>query len=266
MSKDTFDMSQNGARIALIDVNNSHPSDSIRLQDLIPEIFQGQPLKQNPMTLKTNTELSILPQEIVELIIDEVVALKSPETLRTCALVSKSFCFPCRRHLYSDILLVVDRYVQARARRLIKTLETSRKEGFTVDVRSLTLLLYVSSKLFQFISGPTFGSRALSDLQSQKLKYIGFKIIKWLGLGENSLEKLLQLLMTSQLTSFTLSAREGFIDWELHRKGEIRMETFHSLFTHPSLKSLQISQVFAFDNSFVVEALRSNSLGVGLGL
>jgi len=88
------------------------------------------------MALKTNTESPILPQEIVELILDEVAALKSPETLRACALVSKSFCFPSRRRLYSDILLVVDRYGQARARRLIKTLETFRKGGFTADVRS----------------------------------------------------------------------------------------------------------------------------------
>jgi hypothetical protein len=210
------------------------------------------------MALKTHTESPILPQEIVELVLDEVAGLKSPKTLRACALVSKSFCFPCRKYLYSDIFLVVNRYGQARARRIIKTLETLRKGGFTADVRSLTLILDVSSKFYE--SGSTFGSRALSGRQSQKLKHIGFRTVERLGLRETSLEKLLKLLMTSQLTTFTLEARGGFIDWGLHLKGEIRMEAFQSLFTHPSLKSLQISHVSGLDNSFLAEALRSNSL------
>lgn len=209
------------------------------------------------MALKTDTKLPILPQEIVELILDEVAALNSPETLRACALVSRSFCFPSRRHLYSDIFLVVDRYGQARARRIIKTLESLRKGGFTADVRSLTLILDVSSKFLE--SGPTFGSRALGG-QSQKLKHIGFRAVERLGRWETNLEKLLKLLMGSQLTSFTLEARGGVIDWELHLKGEIRMEILHSLFTHPSLKSLHISHVSRLDNSFVAEALRNNSL------
>jgi len=210
------------------------------------------------MAPKTHTDFPILPQELVELVLDEVAGLKSPKTLRACALVSKSFCFPCRKYLYSDILLVVDRHGQARARRLIKTLETFRKGGFTADVRSLTLILDVSSKFYE--SGPTFGSRALGSRQSQKLKHTGFRTVERLGLRETSLERLLKLLITSQLTTFGLEARGGFIDWGLHLKGEIRMEAFQSLFTHPSLKSLQISHVSGLDNSFVAEALRSNSL------
>lgn len=209
------------------------------------------------MALKTHTELPILPQEIVELVLDEVADLRSPKTLRACALVSKSFCFRCRQYLYSDIILVVDRYGQARARRIIKTLETLRKGGFAADVRSLTLILDVSSKFYE--SGPTFGSRALSGRQSQKLKHVGFRTVERLGLRETSLEKLFQLLMTSQLTTFALEARGGFIDWGLHLKGEIRIEAFQSLFTHPSLKSLQISHVSGLDNSFLAEALKNNS-------
>jgi len=69
-----------------------------------------------------------------------------------------------------------------------------------------------------------------------------------------------EVLMTSQLTSFALSAREGFIGWGFHLKGEIWMETFRSSSIHPSLKSLQISDICGLDNSFVAEALESNSL------
>ncbi|KIM34681.1 hypothetical protein M413DRAFT_33103 [Hebeloma cylindrosporum] len=208
------------------------------------------------MALTTDTESPSFPQEILELILDEVAALNSPQTLRACTLVSKSFYFPSRKHLYSHIFLVIDRHGQARARRLIKTLETLRKAGFAAVVHSLTLIFGVSSKIEP---GSTFGSRILGR-HSQKSKLLGSRIVEGIGLWETNLEKLLRLLMASQLTSFTLRAQGGFIDWGLHLKGEIRMETFHSLFTLPSLKSLHLSHVFGLDDSLVGEALQSNSL------
>jgi len=201
------------------------------------------------MALEADTKLPrVIPQEIVDRILDEVAAFKSSATLGACALVSKSFYFPCRRRLYSDVFLVVDKWRDARARGLIRTLETLRKRGCTTHVRSLTLMLDVSSR-------PTFGSRFLASQKSQKFNLVRARLL------ETSLEKLLKLLlMAGQLTSFALDARGGVIDWELHLRGEIRMEIFHSLFTHPSLKSMEISHVSGLDNSLVAEALRSNFL------
>jgi hypothetical protein len=139
------------------------------------------------MAPKRNTQELVLPQEISEIIIDEVAALNSPETLRACALVSKSFCFPSRRHLFSDIFLVVDKWGQARARRLLRILENPDNVGFTAHVQSLTIILDASSKL---VPPPIFGSRMLGR-QSQKSKHMAFSIVERFGLWETSLDKLL---------------------------------------------------------------------------
>src|SRR6266446_420152 len=96
------------------------------------------------METKNVRKCPALPQEIIDAIVHEIASqnLKlTPETLRTCALVSKSFCFPCRRHLFSHIELVSDNLSQSRAARLVKILQNPDNAVLAASVRSLTLIL-----------------------------------------------------------------------------------------------------------------------------
>jgi len=67
-----------------------------------------------------------LPQELIELILDEVASQKSQKewmnTLVSCSFVSRSFYAAARRNLFADIDFKLDKNLRNRARRLHKIL------------------------------------------------------------------------------------------------------------------------------------------------
>ncbi|KAF8898049.1 hypothetical protein CPB84DRAFT_1180128 [Gymnopilus junonius] len=79
-----------------------------------------------------------LPQEIIDLIIDEVACHGSRATLKTCSVVSMAFYLASRKHLFSDISFLVDTSCQTRAAELIKVLQNN--DAYLIPaIRSLNL-------------------------------------------------------------------------------------------------------------------------------
>ncbi|KAH9483092.1 hypothetical protein JR316_0005192 [Psilocybe cubensis] len=85
-----------------------------------------------------------LPQEILDLIIDEVARLKpvldSQAALRTCTLVSRAFCRRSRKHLWADFVFYMDRSSRKRATDLIHMLRRRDNRSLVAHVRSMQLV------------------------------------------------------------------------------------------------------------------------------
>ena len=147
-----------------------------------------------------------LPQEIIDIIAHEIVASQNLtlETLKACSLVSRSF-FSCCRRLFSDIELVSDTW-QTRAGRLVKIFQNPNNFGLAACVRSLTLIFDVPSH------NSFMGSKTLGWLHESKMTAL--TLATKLRLYEDSLIKVLNLLLQASLQSFTLQARRGFLYWD----------------------------------------------------
>jgi hypothetical protein len=162
------------------------------------------------MEVKNTQKSPDLPQEIIDIIVHEIASQNSTlEALKACSLVSKSFCFSCRRHLFSDIELLSDSW-QSQAARLVKILQNPDNVGLAACVRSLTLSFDVqSNRTYSFLGSRTLGHRL------NKLKMTALTLAARLHLYEDNLIKVLNLFMQAPLErSFTLHARRGVSDWE----------------------------------------------------
>jgi len=203
------------------------------------------------MEAKNVRKYPALPQEIIDAIVHEIASQThlTPETLRACALVSKSFCYPCRRHLFSHIELVSDNFSQSRAARLVKILQNPDNVGLAASVRSLRLTLDVPFHTF-------LGSRALGHrLHESKIKAL--TLAKRLRLYENNLIKALNLLMLAPLTSFTLHGR-GVPDWGT--EVGITKRSVLTACAIPSLTTLCFSNLANLDESLIASIIQSNTL------
>jgi len=190
----------------------------------------------------------ILPQEIVNLIVDEVASQNSPESLRACALISRSFSLPSRRQLFSEIEIVVDEAVQPRAKRLVKVLERGQYIGLVAFVRSLKVVLVVP---------PQQRPAAEDSSILQKSKQMATNIAKTFP-RENYFLKLLELFVDAPLTCFALDGRGGYPNWEW--TDERTNDVFRRLCTNPSLKSLRVSKVYNLRDTLIGELVLANTL------
>ena len=198
----------------------------------------------------SNIEASILPQEIVNLIVDEVASQNSPKTLRSCALVSRLFSSPSCRQLFSEIEIIIDETVQPRAKRLLKVLKHGQNVNLMAFIQSLKVVLTPQQR--QPASSPSNFNYPL-----QKSKQMATSIAKHFP-HENYLLKLLSLFVYVPLTSFTLDGRKGYAIWKW--PDERTNEVVRQLCTNSSLKSLRISKIYNFDMTLIGEILRANTL------
>ena len=188
----------------------------------------------------------ILPQEIVNLIVDEVASQNSPETLRSCALVSRSFSSPSRRELFSEIKIDVDETIQPRAKRLLKVLKRGQNVHLMAFIRSLKIFL-VSPQLEQRPSASSSSIfRQMATSISRNFPY------------ENYLLKLLSFFVHVPLTSFALQGKRGYAMWPW--TDERTNEVVRQLCTISSLKSLQISKIYGLRIPLIGEIFRANTL------
>ena len=194
----------------------------------------------------SNPTTPILPQEIINLIVDEVASQNSPETLRSCALVSRSFSSPSRRQLFSEIEIDVDETLQPRAKRLLKVLKHGQNVDLMVFIRSLKVFL-VSPQLEQRQPAPS------SSIFSQMATSISRKFPH-----ENYLLKLLSFFVHAPLTSFALQGKRVYAMWPW--TDERTNEVVRQLCTISSLKSLQISRIYGLHIPLIGEIVRANTL------
>jgi len=205
-----------------------------------------------------------LPPEIIEIIVRKIASEDSTrEALNACSLVSKSFCFFCRRHLFSDIKLVSNIFSQSRAARLVQILRNPDNVGLVACIRSLSLIFDVPG----FSSGvyPFLGSRTLGRWL-YKLKMIALTLAGRLRLYERDLIKAFNLLMQAPLESFTLDARRGIPDWEIETEADIRNKSallvacIAPLITLRTLRTLRLSNLVDIDESLIAYIFRFRAL------
>jgi len=191
-----------------------------------------------------------LPQEITDLIIDEVASQISSKALQPYSLISKSFHASCRRYLFSEIEIALDGLSHLRSQNLVNIFKNPHNVDLISTVRSLRIVF--PSKIY----------RAKWDI---------FRLSRWRrilyirGRRENSFLNVLNLLLQAPLITFTLHARrEAPVNlWET--VDDRTMEAFRSLCTKPSLRSLRLSNLNFLEETLITEAIRVNTL-LGLSL
>lgn len=98
----------------------------------------------SPMVTTQDYNNSRLPQEVLDLIIDEVARLKpvldGQTTLRACSLVSRSFSHRSREHLWADFVFCMDASSRKRATDLIHMLQRKDNRSLVAHVRSIQLV------------------------------------------------------------------------------------------------------------------------------
>ena len=197
-----------------------------------------------------------IPQEIVDIIVHEIASQDlTGETLRACSLVSKPFCFSCRRHLFSDIKMVSDGFCQSRAARLVKILQNPDNVGLAACVRSLTLILDVpSSRAYPFLGSKILGRRLY------KSKMTALTLASRLHFYENNLFKALNLLMQAPLESFTLHTQGTVPNWEnvVGVAGSMKKAVLIACTT--PLTILRLSNLVDIDESLIIRVLHSSTL------
>ena len=196
-----------------------------------------------------------LPPEIISLIVHEIASQNSAlEALKACSLVSKSFCFFCRRHLFSDIELLSDSW-QSQAARLVKILQNPDNVGLAACVRSLTLIFDVqSNRTYSFLGSRTLGYGL------NKSKMTALTLAARLRLYEDNLIKVLNLLMQAHLESFTLHARKGVSDWETEAGAARSMKKAVFMACTAPLTTLRLSNLVNIDEYLIARVIHSSTL------
>ncbi|KIM42798.1 hypothetical protein M413DRAFT_444454, partial [Hebeloma cylindrosporum] len=187
-----------------------------------------------------------LPQEIIDIIVHEIASNSylARQSLKTCSLVSKSFCFSCRRHLFSDLELISDTW-QSRAARLVEILQ--HNVGLAACVRSLTLVLDVEShRTYSFLGSRTLGRQVYES------KTMARTLAAKIGLYEDNLIKALNLLLQApSLKNFTLDARRGVSDWEAETGATRSMKRAVIIASTAPLTTFRLSNLVNIEESLI---------------
>jgi len=211
-----------------------------------------------PSRPNESKEYTDLPQEIIDIIVHEIASqdLTPEETLKACSLVSKSFCYPCRRHLFSDLKLVSDKFFESRAARPVKILQNPDSSiGLAACIRSLTLILDVPpSRTYRFI-GPKILGRQL-----HKSKVMALTVAARLHIYESNVIKALSLLMQAPLESFTLHTQGAVKAWETQAGVARSMENAILIACVAPLTTLRLSNLINIDESLIARVIHSNTL------
>ena len=149
---------------------------------------------------------TLLPDDIIHLIVDEVAKLLDLPTLQACAVVSWSFNIHARKHLYSDIHFLLDGFANKRAKRLVKLLRHPRNQDLHTRIRSLTIIIGDHDV-------PSEGTRAV--IQESKASLCE-AVTNFVSPAVDYISVLFQIFETIPLTSFTLNPRFNAEDFESH--------------------------------------------------
>ena len=182
------------------------------------------------------------PQEIIDLIIDEVASQISPKALQPYSSISKAFHASCRRYLFSEIEIAVDGLSHLRSQNLIKILKNSHNASLISTVGSLRIV-FPSNKY-------------RSKWDKFRLPILSIK-----GRWENSFLNILNLLSQAPaLTAFTLHAPRSAPVNLWNRVDDRTMEALRSLCTKPSLRSLHLSNLNYLEESLITRVILANTL------
>lgn len=152
-----------------------------------------------------------LPQDVIDIIIEAVASQKDHkswmDTLRSCSIVSFSFHFPARKHIFAYIDFLIDRYTDERAHRLRRILE--RNHQVISTIRSVRL--HFRSTLIKPQSYIP-GTKRLARISSQSRELVSKTFAK-LYPREDSLMKMIQILKCAPYRKITIEANATGFQW-----------------------------------------------------
>ncbi|KDR74485.1 hypothetical protein GALMADRAFT_250459 [Galerina marginata CBS 339.88] len=151
------------------------------------------------------------PQEIIDIIIDDIASTGDKATLRACNSVSKSFRTRSKPHLFADIELVVDTRVRRSAGRLRSILKSEPE--LVSGIRSFKMTV---TDPFPFQSIVTGGVEEIGKvLWSRKIGNVATVVGSMLGILRSHLLWVLQAIAQSaQVQKFSLGS-SLYLNWDV---------------------------------------------------
>ncbi|PPQ68673.1 hypothetical protein CVT26_002955 [Gymnopilus dilepis] len=212
------------------------------------------PYRRQSVIGKAEISDTYLPQEVADLIIDQVALHESQATLQACTLVSRSFSLPSRRHLFSNIDFLIDTSHQARANRLLKVLQRKKNTHLVSAIRSLKVTYDTPS--FQ---PPTFFQEMRLEKIFLKSRKVAHDTLKSFGLEKDKMFDLLELLSEQELEIFQFIGKQ-YLYWSKADTLQAIEEPLARLCSSSALKVLHLIDIRQAPKSLLVAALSSARL------
>ena len=181
----------------------------------------------------------LLPQEIIDLIIDQVSAEgRTSQPMQTCSLVSHSFHARARTHLFSRIFLRVSPWApQSRATKFIKILKYKKNSDLISHIRSLKIVVYLPSQT--------------SSQQRRSPK----RLLELIGIETKPVKTALTMLKNAPIEE-VIPRGSSECDFRNHRISTLLLE----MCSNPSIKTLRIEGLQNVPYRFIVGNGQSRSL------
>ena len=170
-----------------------------------------------------------LPQDVFNLVIDELGRLPDDKTLRVCSMTCSSFRCPSQSHIF---------------RRVDLGRRTPRKKYF----HRFASLVFETPRIGTYV-------RDLRIEDDWGRDFVNGVVITWIAHSEH-LVRLLPML--PRLTSFTLKFNSGFAPWNLFTK-DVRTAIINTL-RSPGVVSVSLSHLQAFPPSILSSLVRLKHL------
>ncbi|KAF8966462.1 hypothetical protein BDZ97DRAFT_1917565 [Flammula alnicola] len=189
-----------------------------------------------------------LPQEVIDLIIDDIASKKERYILRTCALVSTAFYIRCRTHLFTEIEFIADSSIQRRAGRLCKIFK--RNPSLVSELRAFKLVIRGAANQVEGMISEVQESQVGRVILFAILFVLGFDAVKVSLAKTVHFFKLLRTISHAPLRTFSVIGELGHeFDWSLfNEKTEAHLLAIRS---NPSLETLELANLSNLPGSVI---------------
>jgi len=182
-----------------------------------------------------------LPQEIIDLIVDQVSAHgRASKLMKTCSLVSHSFHARARTCLFSHVYLCTGtyRYQRKKSRKFLRILKYKKNSDLISHIRYLEIFVY----------------RLLpqSDFQQQ---YSVKRLLKLIGIDRSPVKAVLAMLKNAPIEQLILRGVSEY-DFQNHRISTLLLE----LCSNPNIKTLRINGLNNIPYGFIAGNGQDRSL------
>uniref|UniRef100_A0A8H7Y1S5 Uncharacterized protein n=1 Tax=Psilocybe cubensis TaxID=181762 RepID=A0A8H7Y1S5_PSICU len=216
----------------------------------------------NPRQPQASSAIPVLPQEIVNLVIDEVASsLQSSteprraalSTLKACTLVSHSFRQQARKHLFSQVHVRIDKHGHQHNGR-IQSLGMAESDGVVHFFRTLIFTVDLPFRKKSFVNLPFSGTGAIKPKTS---RWSVLRFVDVFRLRGTDAANTIAALNTACLHTLEIVGRQSFYVWDCN--GKIG-HGLGDICAKETLRSLRISKVVALPSSILKDAIQSTHL------
>ena len=182
----------------------------------------------------------LLPQEIIDLIVDQVSAEgRTSQLMKTCSLVSHSFHARVRIHLFSRICLWIRICgYQGVARKFIKILKYKKNSDLISHIRSVNIFVHLHSQTYS------------QQQRSSK------RLLKLIGIETSPIKTALIMLKNAPIEEFILRGDPTHCYFRNHRTSTLLLE----MCSNPNIKNLRIEGLKDVPYRFIIGNGQDRSL------